>query len=131
MDGHRASTPTTASSPNAKILNLTEALERVEGDLDLLKELVDLFLEEVPTMMGEIESAITAGDPAALQHAAHTLKGSVSNFSAPGAITASFALEKMGRQQDLATAASAFASLKQELEHLIPVLLSVKDQEAA
>lgn len=131
MDSHGISVSTTASSPDTNILNLTEALERVEGDLDLLKELVDLFVEETPTMVGEIESAITAGNPTALQHAAHTLKGSVSNFAAPGAIAASLTLEQMGRQQDTSQAASAFASLKRELERLIPALLSIKDKEAA
>src|SRR4249920_569587 len=90
-----------ASTINASVFDLSKALNRVEGDLELLQEMVDLFLEEYPHMLKEIGHAITAGDAAALQHAAHTLKGSVSNFAADKATEASFALEKMGRQHDL------------------------------
>jgi HPt (histidine-containing phosphotransfer) domain-containing protein len=131
MDGHAVNTPTAALSIDTSILNITETLERVEGDLDLLKELVDLFLEETPKMLRALENAITAGDPTALQHAAHTFKGSVSNFAAPGATSASFTLEKMGRQQDMSNVSAAFAALKQELERLLPVLISLKEKEAA
>jgi hypothetical protein len=55
------------------------------------------------------------------------LKGSVSNFVADNATQASFALEKMGRQKDLASAVMALATLKQELARLAPVLLSLKE----
>ena len=131
MDGHEIGAPTAALSTDGNIFNMTEALDRVEGDLELLKELVDLFLEEAPNMVREIENAITAGDPTALQHAAHTLKGSVSNFAAPRAVAASFALERMGRQQDLSNVSAGFASLEHELERLTPLLLTVKEKKAA
>lgn len=115
----------------ADLLDLTETLERVEGDFDLLKEMVELFLEEWPNMLSDIERAIAVGDARALQHAAHTLKGSVSNFAAPRATAASLVLEKMGRQQDLSNAGAALASLQQELKRLTPVLEALKEQEAA
>jgi two-component system sensor histidine kinase/response regulator len=120
-----------SSTMDASVFDLSKALERVEGDLELLQEMADLFLEEYPHMLEEIGHAITAGDAQALQHAAHTLKGSVSNFAADKTTEASFVLEKMGRQQDLACAATALATLKQELARLTPVLLSLKEKEAA
>jgi HPt (histidine-containing phosphotransfer) domain-containing protein len=113
----------------AEAFNLAEALERVEGDLDLLKEMVDLFLEEVPNMVAAIEQALIAGDPSALQHAAHTLKGSVSNFAAPAATEASFVLEKIGRQHNLALAPTAFTTLKWEIARLLPALTALQQQE--
>ena len=120
-----------SSTMDVSVFDLSKALDRVEGDLELLQEMADLFLEEYPHMLEEIDHAITAGDAQALQHAAHTLKGSVSNFAADKATEASFVLEKMGRQQDLAGAATAFATLTQELVRLTPVLLSLKEKEAA
>jgi two-component system sensor histidine kinase/response regulator len=116
---------------DVEVFDLTEALDRVEGDLDLLKEMADLFLEEYAHMLTEIEHAIAAGDARALQHAAHTLKGSVSNFAAPKATEASFVLEKMGRRQDLAEAPAALATLKQELADFTPALMLLKAQAAA
>ena len=120
-----------SSTMDASVFDLSKALDRVEGDLELLQEMADLFLEECPHMVEEIGHAITAGDAQALQHAAHTLKGSVSNFAADKATEASFALEKMGRQQDLTCAATALATLEQELGRLTPILLSLKEKEAA
>ena len=120
-----------SSTMDTSVFDLSKALDRVEGDLELLQEMADLFLEECPHMVEEIGGAIAAGDAQALQHAAHTLKGSVSNFAADKATEASFALEKMGRQQDLACAATALAALEQELGRLTPVLLSLKEKEAA
>ena len=100
------------SNDGAQAFHLTEALERVEGDTDLLREMIDIFLEECPRMLADVEHAVAASDPKALHHAAHALKGSVSNFAAPGAATASFTLEKMGRQQKLTQAAAALTTLK-------------------
>jgi HPt (histidine-containing phosphotransfer) domain-containing protein len=82
-------------------------------------------------MLEEVEQAVAAASPQALQHAAHTLKGSVGNFAASSAVAASFALEKMGRQQDLMNAPAALIKLKSEIERLIPVLAMVKEKEAA
>src|SRR5215470_14137761 len=103
-----------SSTMDTSVFDLSKALDRVEGDLELLQEMADLFLEEYPHMLEEIGRAITGGDALALQHAAHTLKGSVSNFAADRATETSFVLEKMGRQHDLANAATAFATLTQE-----------------
>ena len=119
------------SKDEAKVFNLTEALERVEGDVDLLREMIDIFLEECPRMLADIEHAVAVSDPRALHYAAHTLKGSVSNFAAPGAATASFALEKMGRQREFAQAAAALVALKNEITRLGPALAMWKDKEAA
>jgi HPt (histidine-containing phosphotransfer) domain-containing protein len=119
------------NNQEAAVFNLAETLERVEGDVELLKEMIDLFLAEYPRMLAEIERAITEGDAQALQLAAHQLKGSVSNFAAYGATAASLALEKMGRQQDLSHAATALCALTHELARLSPVLITFKDKEAA
>ena len=119
------------SNHEPEAFNLTEALERVEGDMDLLKEMVDLFLEESPRMIIEIEHALTTNNAQALQNAAHTLKGAVSNFSAYRATEASFTLEKMGRQKNLTGTASALSTLKQELMLLGSALEALKDKEAA
>jgi two-component system, sensor histidine kinase and response regulator len=106
------------------VFNLADALERVEGDRELLAEMIGLFLEECPDLVAEIRAALIARDATALHHAAHTLKGSVGNFSAPRAFAAALTLEKLGRAGDLAAAPVAFASLEQELEHLHPILAS-------
>jgi len=131
MTIYDADSRTPSPVADAEVFSMAEALERVEGDLDLLKEMAELFLDEVDNMVKEIEQAIAAGDPGALQHAAHTLKGAVSNFAAHAAAEASFALEQMGRRQDLAQTAAALAILKSELARLAPALTALKTKNAA
>lgn len=58
----------------AVLLSLEEA--QVEGEPDLVVELIDLYAEDTPRRLAAIRSAWAAGDLVALRGAAHGLKGS-------------------------------------------------------
>lgn len=58
-----------------EIFDRKTALEQMGGDEELMVELVELFLEDLPERLQEIEAALAAGDAEALSRAAHTLKG--------------------------------------------------------
>lgn len=94
------------------------ALSRVGGDMDLLKEIGQLFLDDAARMLAAIESAVKAKDAKAIDRSAHTLKGCVSNFGAIRLYEAAFALEKMGRNNDLARVDMEFRILERELRLL-------------
>jgi len=94
------------------------ALARVDGEMEFLKEIVELSLGDWPQRRSEIRAAIDRGDPVALERAAHSLKGSVGNFGARLAFEAAFTLEKMGSAGDLTHAEEAYAALGKELERL-------------
>ena len=72
------------STSEPAVFDRDAALERMDGDVELLKELVGLFLDECPQRMAEIREALTRRDATKLRQAAHTLKGSVGNFGAGG-----------------------------------------------
>jgi two-component system sensor histidine kinase/response regulator len=97
-------------------------LKRVDGDLDLLKEIAGLFFEDTPRLIADVRNAIARGDGNSLERSAHTLKGSVGNFGARIAFEAAFALEQMGRNGDFARADEAFARLEQQVNLLMPAL---------
>lgn len=99
-------------------MNRELALSRIGGDLDLLKEIAQLFLDDSERMLREIRLGVQARDPAALDSAAHTLKGCVSNFGAQRLYDAALALERMGRNKDLRGVDPAFAALESELHQL-------------
>jgi HPt (histidine-containing phosphotransfer) domain-containing protein len=101
-----------------KSLDRELALSRVGGDLELLQEIAVLFLSDSERMLREIASAVAARDPQALDRAAHTLKGCVSNFGAQRLYEASLALERMGRSKDLANVDPAYHMLKAEISQL-------------
>jgi len=67
---------------NHNLLKSTEALERLDGDNELLEELWELFINEVPSLLKEIDHTIYAGDFSLLERNAHTLKGMSANIGA-------------------------------------------------
>jgi len=94
----------------------TESLKnRVDGDLDLLRDLVALFAEEAPRLLGQIEGAIERGSATELEKASHKLKGSVLQFSASAAAAAALELEQRGRSGSVAGAGPMLNTLKNEI----------------
>ncbi|WP_437481954.1 response regulator [Sorangium sp. So ce1014] len=113
---------TPSSIASRPMFDRTRALERTGGDADLLRELAEVFLEECPRWMADIDEAVTAGDARRLQRAAHSLKGGVDSFGARGAFEAAFALEKMARANELGSLAEAQFALRAQVDRLIPEL---------
>jgi two-component system sensor histidine kinase/response regulator len=68
------------------VLAWRPALQRLDGDADLLLELASIFIEDGPGLLGTLQTAIDQGDDAASQRAVHSLKGVLVNFGAQRAI---------------------------------------------
>jgi len=103
-------------------LDESVALSRVGGDVELLREVIGLFLDDYPQSIELIRDAVRRGDQTSVERHAHSLKGSVSTFGAQEVFEAAFALEKQGRSGDLSNAAAGLARLEQALNHLRPGL---------
>lgn len=118
------------SSVEMQLQQLDEALalSRVGGDAELLKEVVELFLDDYPSTFEKIRDAVASRDASALEHHAHSLKGSVSTFGASRAFEAAFALEKQGRSGDLTDVQDGLSRLEQALEALRPELVSLRSR---
>jgi CheY-like chemotaxis protein/HPt (histidine-containing phosphotransfer) domain-containing protein len=100
----------------------TAALASFDGDTELMAEIAGIFVGGCAKLVAEIRLALTQGDSKALNRAAHSLKGSVSNFSAPAAYNAALRLETMGHECDLTNAEEAFQTLQAEIGSLMPYL---------
>lgn len=107
-------------------LDESVALSRVGGDVDLLREVVGLFLEEYPHSLDNIRDAVARSDQAAVERHAHSLKGSVSTFGAQQAFDAALALEKQGRSGDLQAAPELLHKLEYALLALRPALEAIQ-----
>ncbi|MEH6577770.1 MAG: PAS domain-containing protein [Amphritea sp.] len=110
--------PDTQHPDACEIFDPDAALERVGGDAETLKELVELFYEECPKLMAEIRNTLAAGDSVALRRAAHTLKGSADVFAAKRTVTAALKLELMARNGALDEAPEALSALESEVQRL-------------
>jgi HPt (histidine-containing phosphotransfer) domain-containing protein len=106
-------------------LDREAVLDRVGGDESLLKEITEIFLAEYPGLIDGIREAIQQQDPRKLEHCAHTLKGSVSNFGVDAATDAAYQLEIAGRRRRLEDAPDALRALESHFEALAPALASL------
>ena len=93
---------------------MDKALEVVAGDRNLLIEIARMFMDELPRSMEAIRKGIAGGDAHAVERAAHSLKGAVSNFGAKRAFESAYHLEKMGAGGDLRNGGQAFDDLKEK-----------------
>jgi two-component system sensor histidine kinase/response regulator len=125
------SAPARSPAPTEPAFDPSEALERVEGDRELLAELAQIFREESPRMVEELHRCVTEGDAKGLQHAAHTLRGSVSSFGARAAADTALALETMGRSGSTSGADLQLATLERYLAQLADGLLQFGEDRPA
>lgn len=112
----------------SSILDWERALENADGSEELLMELVEIFLDELPGMMRQVRAAIDERDAPALQRAAHSLKGSARIFVALPATEAALELETMGARGDLSGAEERWVVLGHEIERLTAALAERKDR---
>ncbi len=127
----------TANSPapaddDTMPFNLEAALERTGDDMELLQEIAGLFMDTSAKLVTDIRNALADLDGDALTRAAHSLKGSVGNFEAPGSFRAAKQIEICARDGDLQGAQEAFSTLQVELGKLLPALERlIQDDSAA
>jgi PAS domain S-box-containing protein len=120
--------PTHAPPEEPAVGVLDEALlmSRVDNDPQLLRDLVDLFVEDCPRRVDELRVALDRKDAKAVERAAHALKGCTSNLAAQTASEVAHKLESLARAGDLADAESLLQELECQLERLKPALLAVR-----
>jgi signal transduction histidine kinase/CheY-like chemotaxis protein len=106
-------------------------LKRVGGSTELLQEIVKLFLDECPRLLGEVHEAVARRDADRLHRAAHALKGTVANFKAPAVFDAALRLEVMGRSGQLDGSAEACRTLEGEIERLERALAELRPDPAS
>jgi CheY-like chemotaxis protein len=118
-----ANPPDRDGAPAAETaFDLVDALKRVEGDRELLAELVEIFRSESPRMMDDIRLAFRAGDPTRLERAAHALRGSVGSLGARAVGQSASQLETLGRSGSLAGGDALLATLERDVDELERVL---------
>jgi HPt (histidine-containing phosphotransfer) domain-containing protein len=116
------------TAPAEAVFDRDATLDRVDGNRELLQELIGLFFDEIPGLLSTIQETITQCDAKALERAAHTLKGAVGNFSAQGAYAAALRVEMIGRSGDLTHVAEAYVELEKEIARLSEALIALREE---
>jgi signal transduction histidine kinase/CheY-like chemotaxis protein len=107
-------------------LEMAAALEWVNGNREILREIAGVFLDTYPGQLAELREAVGRADCKAVRRLAHGLRGSVSAFGATAAAEAAQRLEARAAAGDLADAGDLCAALSQALARLEPELAALR-----
>ena len=129
-EGARVGRNTTAEEKNAvpndaMAWDTKRALEKLGGDEQLLRDVLGLFLEDVPKHMTSLRQAVTQGDTEAVAKIAHSLKGELGYLGISELSRKAGELEEMGRKGDLQYAAGAFAAFETEISAAVASIRDV------
>ncbi len=93
-----------------------------DGSQEFLRELIAIYLADAPKQLTQLEDALSRQDAAVATRAAHTLKGSASNFGAEQLVRMAHEMEAACKTNNLAAAASALPGLKKHFAQVIEAL---------
>jgi len=105
------------------IFNLTEFIDRSEGDLGLAREVARIFSNSAPGYIEAIRTAVTAGEAAAVQQAAHKLKGAAANLALPLLEESARMIESSARSGNLENAGLLLPELDKRLADALAAVL--------
>ena len=120
----------TTTAPDPAGVDMKALMDSVNGDMELLADLIDIFMSNSADLICEIQQAIEARDCAAIGPVAHSLKGAVSTFSARNALHAAMTVETLARDADLDGATEAFDRLRSEVDELMRELAELRSHAA-
>jgi HPt (histidine-containing phosphotransfer) domain-containing protein len=91
----------------------------------LLESVIEMFLEECPSLIANLRAAVLHRDATSLELAGHTLRGLIANFGAATACELAFKLELMGKEGNLAESEAVATALEAELKRVIATVTSL------
>ena len=100
---------------SSSLWDRSTALGRVDGDESLLRELVQIFLDESPKQLIRLQHAIETADPEEIERTAHSLKAELGYLGLPSVAQKARDLERMGHERTLQPAADVLVSFQAEV----------------
>ena len=121
----RKSSKQNRSSIPSRYYDKKAILDRIDGDMELFKQLIQLFIEEVPRQITQIKQAIRERNAERITLYAHTIKGSAYNIRAMELKQVAFDIEQAGKITNYELAASKINTLDETYEKLYSELSRV------
>ena len=100
------------------ILNLSEAMTNLDGDAELLEEILEIFLDTAVDQLQSIQNGIEAEDVNHVAVQAHGMKGGASNFCAKKFVRSALKLEVLAKGGHLDGAQELLDGMKVAFEDL-------------
>ena len=106
----------------AKPFDISEALQRMNGETDLLIEHIGFVINDAPQLIRNMRDAIESSDPESLMISSHRLKSLVGAYSHDEARELSYSLELMGKQNNLDDATATLDHLEQLVTQFVSAI---------
>jgi len=113
------------------ILNLSEAMTNLDGDAELLEEILDIFMETAEDQLQSIQNCIETEDVKQVAVQAHGMKGGASNFCAKKFVRSALRLEIKAKDGDLDGAQELLDGMRAAFEDLKEVSVVINWDEVA
>jgi HPt (histidine-containing phosphotransfer) domain-containing protein len=110
------------------VLNITELLNRVDNDHELVSEFFFIFKSVFPSHLQRLSDAVAKELPKQVEAESHTLKGMLLNLSAARAAVLADDLENLGREGKIPGMREAFTEFHSEAQTLLLQMESVEFQ---
>ena len=107
-----SSAKTPAATTNVDAWDATATLARLGGDEDLMREVLNIFLEETPKTIEALRHGVSTGDAETTERAAHSLKGELGYLGLSSLSQQARQLEEMGRNRALGDAVELLATFE-------------------
>ena len=91
-------------------------LERLGGDEELLREVLEAFVADAPRRLEALARGLEEWDAESVRYHAHTLKGAAINLGAEGLAEVAAKLEKLAERRDLEEGEGALGELREVFE---------------
>lgn len=106
----------------SSVLEWNKTMAHVRGDIELLRELTVIFLEEWPAWRDSVRKSLADRDLECTRRTAHMIKGSLGTFAAREAYSAAEELERNAKIGDYETAVRLNEAMNQQVTQLLPLL---------
>lgn len=108
-------------------INLRPALASMDDDQDILFAVIAAFIEEVPTLMNQLDQALTTNNRAEAERASHTLKGNFRILQLQNQQTVWENIEKLAHEDELAQIPELVPEAKLISQQVVEQLKSTLD----
>jgi len=110
--------PASAGEPEVPVFDAAGMMERLMGDSDLARIVVDGFVEDAPRLIEALRSSLAASDAPGVILGAHTIRGASATVCGEAVRAMAWEIEKAGTAGDLGAVEARLPQLESELDRL-------------
>ena len=101
---------------------------QVDGDPDLIAELIDLYLEDAPRRVASMRESLSRIDLPSVKRGAHGLRGSSGSLGVLQIALICSEIEAAEGTESFSTLAALLSCLERELERVVPIFLAERQR---